>query len=90
MKLKKDEILREPFNRWVAVGLLFLFFVSDFVYTLYIILTAQHRALFAAVTSTAVVALGFFGYRKFQRQPWYLLPILVGSALGTYFSIKLF
>lgn len=88
MRLKEGE--RKPFKLWLALVLMVTFFASDFLSTLYVIFTAKDSAIPATIASVLLVGLGFFGYREFQRQPWYLVPIIIGSALGTYFSIKLF
>jgi len=84
------KIKKEPFNIWVAFGLFVLFLVSDSVYALYIILTSSKQPFWAALANLVVLALGFYGYHKFQRQPWYVIPMLLGGTLGTYLSIKLF
>ncbi len=89
-KDRSNKIMYDPFNVWVALGLFGIFFISDFISTLYVIFTAKHLALLATGASVLLTGLGFFGYLQFQRQPWYIIPILMGCALGTYLSIKLF
>ena len=81
---------REPFKWLTAMWLCSAFFASDFITSIYVIFVSTGQAALAAVTSAALVALGFVGIEKFLRQPLYIIPILLGALLGTYISISIF
>ena len=81
---------KEQFKLFTAFILFILFFISDFVSSLYVIFIGRDLATKAAIASAVLTGLGLIGYHKFQRQPWYIIPIILGVLLGTYISVKLF
>jgi hypothetical protein len=87
---RDGQIIKEPFELWTATWLFGVFFLSDFINAVYVIFTSQGLAVLASITSAALTGLAYVGVHKFLRQPWYIVPIVLGALVGTFVSINIF
>ena len=71
-----------------ALGVFLAVLAADFLWTRYIIATAEGRALVAAGYSSAIVLAGGVTTLAFVASPWYLLPASAGAFVGTWWAAR--
>jgi hypothetical protein len=82
--------LEQEFNWWVAIALLFGFILYDFLYAIYYIFVSRKMAFMAANTACALYIIGSVSTIAYLGNYLYLVPIILGSYIGTYVAVKYF
>lgn len=82
--------LEQEFNWWVAIALLFGFILYDFLYAIYYIFVSRKMAFMAANTACALYIIGSVSTIAYLGNYYYLIPIFIGSYIGTYVAVKYF
>ena len=82
--------LEQEFNWWVAIALLFGFILYDFLYAIYYIFVSRKMAFMAANTACALYIIGSVSTIAYLENYYYLIPIFIGSYIGTYVAVKYF
>lgn len=77
------------FDWWVATGLFFLYVLVDIMYAFYTISVTSLQPLRSATIGASMYVLLAAGVISYSANPWYLVPIGVGSWVGTYLAVKL-
>lgn len=73
---------------WVtAAGIFASYVVLDALYALYTASVNQLRPARAAGLAAALYGLGAVWVRDYVANPWYVLPLVAGSALGTFATV---
>ncbi len=74
---------------WLKAGFLFVVYVAvDFLDGYCTKKLVQGRPFLSANSGTAVVFLLAFGVISYIENPWYILPIALGSWVGTFLCTK--
>ena len=76
-------------NLYLAVALFLAYILIDALYAIYTFSIAKNRPLLAATSGTMMYGLALFGLSEFAKNNYYLVPILSGSWVGTYFTVIL-
>lgn len=79
----------QQINIWIFLGLIVLYFILDIIYSNYVISIGRLRALKTANYSTFLMFLTGLATFEYVQNIWYLLPICLGSWLGSFISIKI-
>lgn len=78
----------QNFNWWVALAILLTYILIDGMYAYYTLAIANKKA-FASATSGAImhflIAIGVLNY---VQNYLYIIPIAIGSWIGTYLVVK--
>ncbi len=81
-------ILSRDFNIWIGLGVLVMYAITDALYAYYTLAVAEHRPLAAANTSALIHFLIALGVLTYVDNFLYIIPIAIGSWIGTYLLIK--
>ena len=82
--------LNQEFSWWIAISLLFGFILYDFLYAIYYIFVSRKMAFMAANTACALYIIGSVSTIAYLGNYYYLIPIFIGSYIGTYVAVKYF
>lgn len=74
---------------WIAIALVLLNIADDALAVLYIRRTAAGRAVQAAIISAALTAIVAFSVIQYVDNRLYLIPIVSGSAAGSFLAVKI-
>ncbi len=75
---------------WMTAFLVFVFYiVIDSLWVLYTRYVQDNRAFAAATVGAAMYGLFGFGTLAIVESAWNIVPMIIGSWLGTYLTIKL-
>jgi hypothetical protein len=73
---------------WIAVILFLVNIGDDILAVLFIRRTTQGKALQACFLSMLLTIIVAFSVINYVHYYWYLLPVCLGSGLGTYLGVK--
>jgi hypothetical protein len=73
----------------LAVLLFAVAVLVDFLWVFYTLAITKHQAFRAASFGVMIYASSAFGTFTFVHRPLYMVPLLVGSFIGTFLSIRL-
>lgn len=76
-------------NTYLAIGLFFAYILIDALYAIYTFSIAKNKPMAAATAGTIMYGLALFGLSNFAKNHYYLIPILAGSWVGTYYTVIL-
>ena len=82
--------LNQEFSWLIALALLFGFIMYDFLYAIYYIFVSRKMAFMAANTACALYIIGSVSTIAYLGNYYYLIPIFIGSYIGTYVAVKYF
>lgn len=82
--------LNQEFSWLIAIALLFGFILYDFLYAIYYIFVSRKMAFMAANTACALYIIGSVSTIAYLGNYYYLIPIFIGSYIGTYVAVKYF
>ena len=82
--------LNQEFSWLIAIALLFGFILYDFLYAVYYIFVSKKMAFMAANTACALYIIGSVSTIAYLGNYYYLIPIFIGSYMGTYVAVKYF
>ena len=82
--------LNQEFSWWISIALLFGFILYDFLYAIYYIFVSRKMAFMAANTACALYIIGSVSTIAYLGNYYYLIPIFIGSYIGTYVAVKYF
>ena len=82
--------LNQEFSWLIAIALLFGFILYDFLYAVYYIFVSKKMAFMAANTACALYIIGSVSTIAYLGNYYYLIPIFIGSYIGTYVAVKYF
>ena len=83
--------LQENFNSFnflYALGIATAYFIADSFYAYYTLFVVQYRAVMAATTGALIHFLLAFGVLSYTQNYLYVIPIVIGSWIGTYVVVK--
>ena len=89
-----DQILDEfasawnEFNIFVALAIFLAYIIVDALYAFYTLEVTKKNAVSAATTGAIMHFLLAFGVLNYVNNFLYLLPLAIGSWLGTYLVVK--
>lgn len=83
-------INNDEFSWGIALILLFGFIAYDFIYAIYYIFVSKKNAFMAANSACALYLIGSFSTVAYLGNLFYLIPIILGSYIGTYIAVKHF
>jgi drug/metabolite transporter (DMT)-like permease len=75
------------FSWWTAVLLLLMYVVVDVMYAMYMIAVTKLQPAKAASIGAVMYVLLAAGIINFSHNPLYLIPIGIGSWLGTFIAV---
>ena len=76
---------------WITAFIVFIFYIfTDILYVLYTRYIMQNRAW--ATANTAGILYGLFAYGTIQytNNHWYVIFVILGAWIGTFFTVKYF
>lgn len=76
------------FKLWLAALMFLLYIAYDYVYAIYYMYVAQKRPFMAANSAVTLYMLSSLATVIFLGNKLYLIPILLGSYIGTYIAVK--
>ncbi len=76
------------FSITTAIIVFIFYVVVDALYVLYTRYIQQNKAMAAATVGAMMYGLFGFGTLAIIENSWNILPIILGSWVGTYFTIK--
>jgi len=80
--------LNQEFSWLIAITLLFGFILYDFLYAVYYIFVSKQMAFMAANTACVLYLIGSVSTIAYLGNLYYLIPIIIGSYIGTYVAVK--
>jgi hypothetical protein len=72
----------------IAVGVMVLYIILDALYASYTLHVTKLNPVKAANTAASMYFLSALGVVSYVNNPLYLIPLAVGSWLGTYVIVK--
>ena len=76
------------FNPMLALGVFVAYILVDGLYAYYTIAVVKRSAISAATTGAAMHFLLALGVISYIKNYWYIIPLAMGSWLGTYLVVK--
>ncbi len=76
------------FDIWVAMLLFAVYVIFDVLYGWYILAVNNLNAELATILSIMIGVISYGGVIKVVDNPWYGVPVVAGSGLGTFVLIK--
>ena len=76
------------FNYLLASGVFFAYIFVDGLYAYYTLAVVKRSAVSAATTGAAMHFLLALGVISYIRNYWYILPLALGSWIGTFLVVK--
>lgn len=76
------------FNWLVALGVMFAYFIVDAMYAYYTLSVARLNAFASANTGAIMHFLLALGVLSYVENFLYIIPIAIGSWLGTYYVVN--
>ena len=74
---------------WItAIVIFFVYIAIDICYAYYTITVIERKPMQAAFISAIIVVLAAFSIIKYVQTPWYIIPAVLGSWIGTYAVVK--
>jgi ABC-type uncharacterized transport system permease subunit len=74
---------------WTAIGLFFLYIVVDVMYAFYTLAVTDLKPWRSATIGALMYVLLAAGVISYSSNPWYLIPIGMGSWIGTYIAVSI-
>lgn len=74
----------DSFNLQLALGILCIYFIADALYAHYTLAVAEYHPIAAANTGAFLHFLLALGVLSYVENYLYVIPIAIGSWLGTY------
>jgi len=78
------------FNIWIAAGVFTAYLAVDALYAMYTISVVKRRAVVSANISFAMHFLLAVGVLSYVENFWYVVPLAMGSWVGTFIATKYF
>lgn len=72
---------------WTCVTVFFAYALLDALYALYTDAVTNLRPARASHTAVGIYALSAYGVKTYIENGWYVIPLLLGGWLGTYFTV---
>lgn len=79
----------DDFNIILAIVILFAYILIDGMYAFYTQSVIKGKAFVSATTSSVMHFLIAFGVLNYVRNFWYIIPLAIGSWIGTYIVVKM-
>lgn len=79
--------LWQDFNAWTAIVLLVLYIAADLMYAMYTLSVTKLQPVRAASIAATMYVLLAAGVINYSHNPLYLVPIGIGSWLGTFIAV---
>ncbi len=80
----------DDFNILIAAGVFVAYLAVDALYAMYTISVVKRKAVVSANISFAMHFLLAVGVLSYVKNFWYIVPLAMGSWVGTYFATKYF
>jgi hypothetical protein len=78
----------EGFSWLIACSICFAYIITDALYAYYTLAVAEHKALRAANTGALLHFLIALGVLSYVENYLYIIPIAIGSWVGTYLLVN--
>lgn len=78
----------ENFNVLIGIGVFFTYAVADALYAYYTLSVAEYHPFKAATTGSLIHLLLALGVLSYVENYLYIIPIALGSWVGTYILVK--
>lgn len=78
----------DEFNYLLAAGVFFAYVLVDGLYAYYTLAVVKRSAISAASTGAAMHFLLALGVISYIKNYWYIVPLAIGSWIGTYFVVR--
>lgn len=79
--------METEFSYLTATIIFFVYIVIDMLYTGYVLEVKDYRALSAATFSAMIYGLLAIGYTSYNKNIWYLVPLVIGAFCGTFLMV---
>lgn len=79
--------MKSEFDILTAFIVFFTYVIIDILYALYIIYVEKNQALKSALVSSLIYSFGAMGILNFSKNYLYIIPLAIGSFLGTYLVV---
>lgn len=76
------------FNPIIGLAIFFMYLLIDTLYAWYTLAVTRLEPKRAAFTAASIYFLLAVGVLNYTQNPLYVLPIVLGSWCGTYFSVR--
>ncbi len=73
---------------WLVLAMFIAYFVYDWLYARYTLFVANLKASSAATFGALLYAISAFGVLNYVENLLYIIPMVIGGWLGTYYAIK--
>jgi len=73
----------------IAILLFVFYLVFDFLYAHYIMAVGDHKAFKAATISAILIIMSLYGTIEVIKNYWMIIPVVAGSFLGTFLTVRL-
>jgi hypothetical protein len=77
-----------PFSWWIAFTVFIFYVVVDALYVLYTKFIVEKKAHSGAMVGFIMYGLFAYGTIQYTNNHLYVAPVMIGSWLGTYLTIK--
>ena len=79
--------MKEEFSWFTAFVVFWTYVVIDVLYALYVIHVGKRNAFLSASLTAAMYGLLAFGVLSYSKNVAYLVPLVLGAFVGTYFTV---
>ena len=76
------------FNYLIAIGVFVAYALVDGLFAYYTIAVVKRNAVRAATTGAVMYFLLALGVLSYVNNYWYIIPLALGSWLGTFLAVK--
>jgi len=76
------------FSYLTAFIIFITYLIIDVLYALYVIYVGKGNALIAATMSALMYGFIAYGVINYSKNPYYIIPLVLGAWLGTYIVVK--
>lgn len=76
------------FSYLTAFIIFITYVIIDILYALYVIYVGKKNALISASISAVMYTFIAYGVVNYSKNPYYIIPLIIGAWLGTYIVVK--
>jgi len=76
------------FSWLIALCVFIAYFCIDFLMAYYTMAVVAKRAVMASTSGAVIYLMTSYGVINYTQNYWYIIPIVLGSWLGTYTYVK--
>jgi hypothetical protein len=76
------------FSYLTAFFIFITYVIIDVLYALYIIYVEKRNAMLSATISAIMYGFIAYGVVNYSKNPYYIIPLIIGAWLGTFIVVK--